>query len=106
MYLTPPPLQTIGPPLFFREPRDIGPLPFKNHGHAAALGIMIRIYMPQWRSIIRRTLSPVKNGSTKSLNHLFIANKSKLIPHVSKRTPIFLETSNKTSCECCCECDD
>ena len=34
------PLQTIGPPLlksdelFFREPRDIGPPPFKNPGHA------------------------------------------------------------------------
>ena len=39
MYWTPP-LQTIGPPLlksddlFFREPRDIGPPPFKNPGHA------------------------------------------------------------------------
>ena len=39
MYWTP--LQTIGPPpllksddLFFREPRDIGPPPFKNPGHA------------------------------------------------------------------------
>ena len=40
MYWTPPPHQTIGPPLlksddlFFREPRDIGPSPFKNPGHA------------------------------------------------------------------------
>ena len=40
MYWTPP-LQTIGPPpllksddLFFREPRNIGPPPFKNPGHA------------------------------------------------------------------------
>ena len=38
-----PPLQTIGPPLlksddlFFREPRDIGPPPFKNPGHAPAV---------------------------------------------------------------------
>ena len=38
MYWTP--LQTIGPPLlksddlFFREPIDIGPPPFKNPGHA------------------------------------------------------------------------
>ena len=43
MYWTPP-LQTIGPPLLksddlffsFREPRDIGPPPFKNPGHAPA----------------------------------------------------------------------
>ena len=41
MYWTPP--LTIGPPpllksddLFFREPRDIGPPPFKNPGHAPA----------------------------------------------------------------------
>ena len=42
MYWTPP-LQTIGSPLlksddlFFREPRDIGPPPFKNPGHATVI---------------------------------------------------------------------
>ena len=40
MYWTPPPLRPLDPPLlksddlFFREPRDIGPPPFKNPGHA------------------------------------------------------------------------
>ena len=39
MYLTPP-FRPLDPPLlksddlFFREPRDIGPPPFKNPGHA------------------------------------------------------------------------
>ena len=42
----PPPIRPLfGPPLlkcddlFFREPRDIGPPPFKNPGHAPALPI-------------------------------------------------------------------
>ena len=40
MYWTPPPSDHWTPPLlksddlFFREPRDIGPPPFKNPGHA------------------------------------------------------------------------
>ena len=40
MYWTPPPIRPFDPPLlksddlFFREPRDIGPPPFKNPGHA------------------------------------------------------------------------
>ena len=33
MYWTPPPLLKSDD-LFFREPRDIGPPPFKNPGHA------------------------------------------------------------------------
>ena len=43
MYWTPPPSDHWTPPLlksddlFFREPRDIGPPPFKNPGHAPEL---------------------------------------------------------------------
>ena len=49
MYWTPPPHQTIGPPLlksddlFIREPRDIGPPPLKNPGYAPDIHIFTYI---------------------------------------------------------------
>ena len=47
MYWTPP-FRPLDPPLlksddlFFREPRDIGPPPFKNPGHAPVVDIKIK----------------------------------------------------------------
>ena len=62
MYWTPPPSDHWTPllksdDLFFREPRDIKPPPFKNPGHAPDSSILLKFYCLV--NILSRCFSPV-----------------------------------------------
>ena len=66
MYWTPP-FRQLDPPLlksddlFFREPRDIGPPPFKNPGHAPEHNLNLRSFQTIYYEC--RQIGPRKTGS-------------------------------------------
>ena len=90
MYWTPPPSDHWTPPFKIREPRDIGPPPFKNPGHAPG-NIAIRSnYILQYCRTVLRIMFCNCCALSMSILILFsifqtVGKSSKMLQHINYR---------------------